>query len=196
MYVFIFLLLLVGAILSGINYPSLIKDPVNTLGFLGFWITLFGLIVAIFEIMRTGSVTRQMAHAAEVAHNRLKRQMEHHDVQACIEIINAALSDLNSKKAVSVIFISRIKQGYIALFSKQHTPERYRENLDILNSYEHVVQSRANRAQANPTYAAPQYPASGAGQNPYRLTIDTLKRMQDELLTHSASKNEYIGEPA
>lgn len=31
---------------------------------------------------------------------------------------------------------------------------------------------------------------------PYRLTIDTLKRMQNDLLMHTASKNEYLGDPA
>lgn len=197
-YIAILVLLTAGALFTAHKYPALHDTDVNTLGFLGFWLTLYGLIVAICEIVRNGSVAHQMARVAEASHNRLKRQMEHHEVQACIEIINSALSDLYNKKAVSVIFITRIKQGYISSFSKAGIPDRYRENLNILNSYEHLVQSRVLKTKTNPNYAGSQYPKPnpGAPDNPYRLTIDTLKRMQDDLLMHSASKNEYIGDPA
>jgi hypothetical protein len=136
-----------------------------------------------------------MARVAEASHNRLKRQIEYQEIQACLEIINSALSDLNGKKAVSVIFITRIKQGYISSFSKRGTPERYDENLKVLNSYEYVTQSRINKAKANPNYSASQYPGVQLNESdhPFKLTIETLKRMQDEILTYSASKNEYIG---
>lgn len=198
-WVYLFFLVALVAIALAVAHfhPVLHTGAVNTLGFIGFWLTLYGLIVAIFEIARTGSVTHQMAHVAEASHNRLKRQMQHHEIQACLEIINAAVNDLNSKKAVPVIFIARIKQGYISSFSTHGTPERYKENLDILNSYEHVIQSRPRKAQANPNYAASQSSEVGveATNSSYRMTIDTLKRMQDDLLTHSAAKHEYIGDP-
>ncbi|MBX8552302.1 hypothetical protein K5D68_22105 [Pseudomonas cichorii] len=195
-YLFIFLLLLVIAMCAGLKYPTLLENAVNTFGFLGFWITLFGLTVTIFEVLRTGSVASQMARVAEMSHNRLKRQIESHETQACLEIINSALSDLHNKKAVSVIFITRIKQGYISFFSKDRTPKRYGENLDILNSYEHIAQSRINRANANPKYPANQSQnvKLDVADHPYKLTIDTLKRMQDDILTHTALKNEYIGD--
>lgn len=195
MYLVILLLLAVGALLSGNGYPTLLENAVNTFGFLGFWITLYGLIVAIFEIARNGSVAAQMALAAEASHNSLKREIEYHDIHGCVEMINLALSDLDKKKAVSAVSITRIKQGYISTFSKAGKSESYDNNLEVLNSYEHITQSRASRAKANPNYDTGQYPSAKVGRadHPYKLTIDTLKRIQDEILTHLASRHEYIG---
>lgn len=196
MYLLILSLLVVGAFLSGNGYPTLLENAVNTFGFLGFWITLYGLIVAIFEIARTGSVANQMALAAEASHNSLKRQIEYHDIHGCVEMINLALNDLDKKKAVSVVSITRIKQGYISTFSKAGKSGSYDTNLKVLNSYEYVTQSRVNKAKANPNYATSQYPAAklGSADHPYKLTIDTLKKIQDEILTHLASRHEYIGD--
>jgi hypothetical protein len=195
MYLVILSLLVIGALLSGNGYPTLIENAVNTFGFLGFWITLYGLIVAIFEIARTGSVANQMALAAETSHNSLKRQIEYHDIHGCVEMINLALSDLEKKKAVSVVSITRIKQGYISTFSKSGKSESYDNNLKVLNSYEHITQSRANKGKANPKYATGQYPLlkGSSADHPYKLTIDTLKKIQDEILTHLASRHDYIG---
>lgn len=195
MYLIVLALLLVGAYMYSDKYPVLLENAVNAFGFLGFWITLYGLIVAIFEIVRTGSVARQMALAAEASHNSLKRQVEYHDIHGCVEMINVALSDLDKKKAVSVVSITRIKQGYISTFSQSGKSDLFEGNLQVLNSYEHVTQSRANRAKANPNYTTTQYPVikAGSADHPYKLTIDTLKRIQDEILTHLASRNEYIG---
>lgn len=196
MYLLILSLLVVGAFLSGNYYPTLLENAVNTLGFLGFWITLYGLIVAIFEIARNGSVANKMALAAEASHNSLKRQIEYHDIHGCVEMINLALSDLDKKKAVPVVSITRIKQGYISAFSKTGKSGSYDANLKVLNSYVHVTQSRANKEKANPNYATGQYPAAkvSIADHPYKLTIETLKTIQDEILTHLASRHEYIGD--
>lgn len=195
MYLVILLPLLVVAFVSSSNYPTLLENAVNAFGFIGFWITLYGLIVAILEIARTGSVTNKMALAAEASHNSLKRQIEYHDIHGCVEMINLALGDLDKKKAVQIIIITRIKQGYISAFSKVGMSDRYETNLKILNSYEHVAQSRSDKTKANPKYATSQYPNSklDSGEHPYKLTIETLKLIQDEILTHLASRNEYIG---
>ncbi|AHD17198.1 hypothetical protein C163_06800 [Pseudomonas sp. FGI182] len=169
----------------------------NTLGFLGFWITLYGLIVAILEIARTGSVTSQVARAAEASHNKLKQQIEHGETEACQELINLVLEDLIKKKAVSTIIITRIKQVYISRFSKGNAPERYHDNLEILDSYEHVAQSRGKKTGPNPMYDTSQYPKANvaASEHPHKFTIDALKRMQNDLLAHSVAKHDYVGEP-
>jgi len=195
-YLVILLLLLLGAFVIGNIYPSLLENPVNTLGFLGFWITLYGIVIAIFEIVRTGSIANQMAVVAKDSHNKLKRQIELQEIQDCIEMINSTLSDLQNRKAISIIFMTRIKKGYISIFSKKEIPEFYQTNLNILNSYEHVTQSRNDKVKANPKYIAIQgtQTLSDISTHPYKLTIETLKRMMDEILTHTASKNEYIGD--
>lgn len=196
-YIVILLLLALGAFIIGNNYPPLIENPVNTLGFLGFWITLYGIVIAIFEIVRTGSIANQMAVVAENSHNKLKRQIELQEIQDCIEMINLTLSDLQKRKAISVIFMTRIKKGYISIFAKHEIPEVYQKNLNILNSYEYVTQTRTDKTKANPKYAInqEQQAKSEGGDHPYKLTIETLKRMMDEILTHTATKNEYIGDP-
>ncbi len=193
MYLLILVVLLLGAFYSGYSYPVLLESAVNFFGFLGFWITLYGLIVAIFEIARTGSVATQMALAAEASHNSLRRQVEFHDVHGYIEMINVVLSDLDKKKAVTAVSMARIKQCYIAIFSKVEKSDNYEDNLKVLNSYEYVAQSR-NKAKANPNYDASQHPAvNTVNVHPYKLTIDALKQMQDEILAYLASKHEYTG---
>ena len=138
-----------------------------------------------------------MALVAEDSHNKLKRQIELQEIQECIEMINLTLSDLQKRKSISIVFITRIKKSYISIFSKKEIPELYQKNLNILNSYEYVTQSRNDKTKANPVYIVnkEQQVQSEVGDHPYRLTIETLKVMMDEILTHSASKNEYIGEP-
>ncbi|MBK4997315.1 hypothetical protein IAE39_005489 [Pseudomonas sp. S37] len=197
-YLIYLLALALLAILACSTYPDLTEGPVNTLGFLGFWITLYGLIIAILEIARTGSVSRQIARAAQAAHNTLKNQIEHGETEACQELINLALQDLTKKKAVSVIIIARIKQVYISRFSKGDAPDLYQDNLDMLDSYEHVAQSRGRRTGPNPMYDTSQYPSANAAasEHPHKLTIDALKRMQNDLLAHTVAKHDYVGEPA
>lgn len=193
MYLLILVVLLLGAFCSGYSYPALLENAVNFFGFLGFWITLYGLIVAIFEIARTGSVAAQMALAAEASHNSLRRQVEFHDVHGYIEMINVVLSDLDKKKAVTAVSMTRIKQCYISIFSKVEKSDNYEANLKVLNSYEYVAQSRG-KAKANPNYDASQHPAANtANVHPYKLTIDALKQMQDKILAYLASKHEYTG---
>ncbi|VVN10232.1 hypothetical protein PS664_03761 [Pseudomonas fluorescens] len=193
MYLLIFFVLLVGAICFGFSYPALLENAVNFFGFLGFWITLYGLIVAILEIVRTGSVATQMALAAEVSHNSLRRQVEFHDAQGYIEMINEVLTDLDKKKAVKAASMARIKQCYIAIFLKVERSNNYDDNLKVLNDYEYVAGSR-NKAKANPNYDASQHPAANtAAVHPYKLTIDALKQIQDEILEYLASKHEYTG---
>lgn len=196
-YLFIFLLLILLACIVGNFYPKLIEGPVNTLGFLGFWATSYGIVIAIFEIVRTGSIAAQMSCVAEDAHNRLKRKVEYGEMQACLEIINLALHDLQSKKAVPVILISRIKQVYISHFSKERLSKNYSDNLNLLNSYEHIATTRGSKkVQANPDYSVGDEVSEPSLNNdhPYKLTIDTLKRMHDEISTHFASKNYTLGD--
>lgn len=197
-HLIIFLVMFSIATYTKFSYPSLTDSPINTIGFIGFWLTFFGLLVAIIEVLRTGSITIKMAKVAEKSHKNLMQQIELQNIKECIEIINSALLNLNSNKAIPVIFLSRIKQGYMASFPKDSSPlpARYNENLNTLNTYQHTSPTR-RRNKANPYYSEDQpsatEPAKNEHEHPYQATIDTLKRMHDDLTEHSVNRNQYKG---
>ncbi|WP_152035002.1 hypothetical protein [Pseudomonas ovata] len=190
----IFLLLL--AVILNSNYPKLTEKDTDVMAFVGFWVTVYGLFVAIFEIARLGSVSDDMAKAAAKSYNGLKLQLELQEVNSCLEIINSSVAELRNNRAVPVIFISRIKHIYFAVFTNgKNTPE-HDNNILILNSYEHVAAVRKPKGNAQAAYKnAPQVGGQdGSREHPYKTTIDVLKRMHDDLSRYSASKNTYKSE--
>jgi hypothetical protein len=186
---------LIAAIVC-VKSPELTGKATDTMAFLGFWITAYGLIVAILEVIRLSSVSEELRKAAAIAHNALLLQFELQEVKSCIEIINSSVADLSNKKAVPAIFISRIKQVYFAVFvDDSYTPE-HKKNILILNSYFHISASRVGKTAPNPAYQASSATENplNSFEHPYQKTIDTLKRIHDDLSQYSISKTTYKSE--
>jgi hypothetical protein len=191
-------LLVVVALAYIINLisPNLTDKATDTMAFIGFWVTVYGLLVAIFEIARLGSVSDEMLKTATSAYNGLKLQLELQEVASCLEIINSSVSELKSNKAVPIIFISRIKRVYFSVFPEGQATKEHERNILLLNSYEHVSAVRKLKSSDNTLYQnTSQIDGSHkAREHPYQTTIDTLKRMHDDLSKYSASKNAYKSE--
>ena len=177
-------------------WPNLVEKQTDKLAFLGFWITLYGLIVAIVEVARLGALSDELIKSANSAYNALKLQTELQEVKSCLEIINTSVSELKNNKAIPIIFMSRIKQVYLSVFSETSASSEHDRNILLLNSYEHITASRRPKVNSawryHPSLHSVIQPATQ--EHPYKITIDTLNRMHDELSRYSASKNGYRSE--
>lgn len=189
---FTLLVVVVLALVLDRIYPKLTEGATNALAFMGFWVTVYGLLVAIFEIVRLGSISKDLLKAATSSHNGLKLQLELQEVKSCLEIINTSVVELKSNRAVPIIFISRIKQVYFSVFPEGKSTEEHEKNVLILNSYEHVTSVRKRKGGDGAAYSADA--KLGEVLNPYQKTIDVLKRMHDDLSKYCASKNGYKSE--
>ncbi|WP_282410058.1 hypothetical protein [Pseudomonas sp. PS02303] len=192
-HLFALIIVIALAVTTRSIWPNLTEKPTDILAFVGFWVTLYGLSVAIFEIARIGSVSDSTLRAANNSYNGLKLQMELQEVKSCQEIINSSVSELRNKKAIPVIFLSRIKHVYLSVFPGEESTEDHKQNILRLNSYEYVTTPRKSKTQAPTQIINPQYPLEklGAKEHPYQMTIDTLNRMHDDLSRYSALKNDY-----
>lgn len=196
----VFLIILILSLVVGIIWPDLREKSTDIMAFLGFWVTVFGLCIAIAEIIRLGYTSRGIIKAANGAFNDLKLQMELQDVRSCLEIINISITDLKGNREVPTVLISRIKQVYIAVFSNEiNTQDSIQHhNILMINSYVHVSavkrQTKAalyNDALAQQSAKTTNDTKKETGENKHKETLDALNKMHDELSMYSASKQLY-----
>lgn len=86
-YVIICVLITLGL---AISYSSIIGDVnrYNTYSYIGTALTIIGLIVAIFEVVHSLIVTREIRTQAEVRLNNFKRNQGIAQINECIDTIN------------------------------------------------------------------------------------------------------------
>ncbi|MDN3220034.1 hypothetical protein [Pseudomonas nunensis] len=201
-HIFVFLIILILSIVVGIVWPDLRAKSTDIMAFLGFWVTVFGLCVAIVEIVRLGYTSKGIIKAADGAFNDLKLQMELQDVRSCLEIINISISDLKGNKQIPTVLISRIKQVYIAVFAGEMNTQgsAQHHNILIINSYVHV--SAVKRQTRAPQYSLNENAGQQStkktndtkdegSEHKHKATLDALNKMHDELSMYAASKQLY-----
>lgn len=185
-----------GAALSiAWQWPLLADQPKDMLAYIGFWITTYGLIVAVIEIIRLESVSSASLKAATTSHNSLKLQLELQELTSCLEIINSSVSELTNQKAVPAIFISRIKKLYISIFPSKSNDCPHNKNILILNSYQHIKQTRKSKPNIYGKHESTEDTTLNNSEHPYKKTIEALNIMHDDLTRYAASKSQYIPEP-
>lgn len=182
------------ALLIAWQWPQLANKPKDMLAFIGFWVTTYGLTVAIIEIIRLESVSSANLKAATTSHNSLKLQIELQELTSCLEIINSSVSELTNQKAVPAIFISRIKKIYISIFPSKSEDCPHHKNILILNSYQHVRQTRKSKTNNYENYELTENTPLKNNEHPYKRTIEALNIMHDDLARYAASKSQYMPE--
>ena len=204
-HIVVFLLILILSLIVGFIWPDLHSKPSDLMSFLGFWITVFGLLVAIVEIIRLGYTSKGIIRAADAAFNDLKLQMELQEVRSCLEIINISISDLNANKQIPLVLISRIKQVYISVFPTEikTSGTTQHHSMLIVNSYAHVNSSKRSPKASQYLKTTPpeihddhepkKKPVDNNAPNEHKhkATLDALNTIHDELSMYAASKQSY-----
>ena len=112
--------ILVLGIWMGRAYPNLVKDEVTTFSYFVGWGTIYGLIVALAEILRLNGVSREVARAVSESTKSAVNEYDRENLAECRSLITAALENLQQESAVAYSTLNRISYLYSSYFSEDY----------------------------------------------------------------------------
>jgi hypothetical protein len=136
-------------------WSSLLDGAVQAFGTIGLFITAYGVLFSIIEVLRTQSATVEAAKAARRAAARARTPYDMRDVSECMTAIETTLYAVQHGGAPRSQPLSRIIRLYTAVFEDRYandkSPERVR--IGIVHSYVPVKMLKKTDALLEKTLA-------------------------------------------
>ena len=144
-------LIVASGLLAVFLWPDLIKDDVNTFGTVGFFLTAYGVIFAIVEVIRAGAAADAAAKAAKVAAQRVEALYNIRNSAECQILIESALERLHEDGTMSASSLGRIVRLYAAEFSTSFEQDTsvHRLRMEMVNSFAFSQSQPAVRKLSN-----------------------------------------------
>lgn len=120
-----------------LKWPALISSPIQTFGTGGFFLTAFGLLFSIVEVMRTQSAALAAKEAARRAGDLARTPYNMRDVSECMTVIESVTHALNHGGSPRQQPLSRIIKLYTAVFQSAYADDSspQRRRLGIIQTY-------------------------------------------------------------
>jgi len=118
-------------------WPDLVSDPIKTFGTGGFFLTAFGLLFSIVEVMRTQSAALAAKEAARRAGDLARTPYNMRDVSECMTVIESVTHALNHGGSPRQQPLSRIIKLYTAVFQRTYADDTspQRISLGVVQTY-------------------------------------------------------------
>lgn len=136
-WVWIGLLVAVGAIILGWRVPGLIDDEKSVFAFVAGFTSVYGLALAIFEAYRARSAAEQALEEAKSVSARLTSMYSLRDAAECQTCIENAVRIADEEGPIPLAILARISKLYASEFSGDATTEGSVEHghLVMIESY-------------------------------------------------------------
>lgn len=130
------LTILLCVISSGI-WPDLFKDKPTSFSTVGFFITIYGVVFTIIEVLRAKAMAEVAAETAVRTAKRVETLYDVRNLAECQTLIENALDQLHEERTLSSSALSRIVKLYAAEFSTTYaqTTSRHRQHIGMVNSF-------------------------------------------------------------
>jgi hypothetical protein len=173
---FLFVLVL-GCVLCA-YWPTMLKDSPTALSTIGTFVTIWGVMVAIAELIRLESAADASRQAAQRVFNEISRIDKVSQITQCEHLIKAANDCVDEKRHIPIAVIGQIITLYSGLFSAElsNNTSVHRFNRSMLVAY-----TIPGAASQNNMYKPPKR-TTGA--------LLSILGQLSELKTHSTSFEE------
>lgn len=117
--------------------PDLWQDDLAKLGSVGFFVTLYGLLFTIVEVLRLNSLTQATSAVADKVYNVITNLSSIKEITECQAKIESALTSLDEGAFIPSTTMLSIVKTYSAIFYLEMKDDQsvYRKNSGLLESY-------------------------------------------------------------
>ncbi len=129
-------------------WPSLMDGAGQAFGTVGLFLTAYGVLFSVIEVLRTQSATLAAGRAAERGATLARSPFDMRDVSECATTIEAALYALQHDGSPQSQPLSRIIRLYTAIFQERYDDDKSIERLRIGILQSHVAVKQRNRKDA------------------------------------------------
>jgi hypothetical protein len=145
---------------------SLVKDPETTLGTLGTFATIYGVIFAIIEVMRVKAAAILVKEESERVLSTVTSLVKAREIIECQALVTAALSSVDDGRAIPNELLSRILKLYSQVFHSEVAIDTspHRKNRSVIESYVHSASASTGRSAASKTQIALRSVSSQLGE--------------------------------
>jgi hypothetical protein len=119
------------------SWPGLVKDAPTAFGTIGFFVTLYGVVFAIIEVLRLKAAAELAMKAAKKAARRIEALYDARNSAECQTLIENVLNRLDEDGTLSASSLGRIVKLYAAEFSTTYELETspHRTRVATVNSF-------------------------------------------------------------
>lgn len=147
-----FILLLIVVVCGFIflhSYPCLFKDAPTTFGTVSAFLTAYGVLFAVIELLRVKNAVKQAEDEAKRVFNAVIKLETAREIIECQAKIEIALNYLNEEKLIPAYIRRGILQLYSQIFHEQFENEQcsHRDYRAIVESYD--VEKRELNSNSN-----------------------------------------------
>ncbi|MBB6503721.1 hypothetical protein F4693_000676 [Sphingomonas endophytica] len=120
-----------------LGWPELVGNPIQAFGTGGFFLTAFGLLFSIVEVMRAQSAALAAKEAARRAGNLARTPYNMRDVSECMTVIESVTHALNHGGSPRQQPLSRVIKLYTAVFQSAYADDGslQRIRLGVVQTY-------------------------------------------------------------
>jgi hypothetical protein len=117
--------------------PTYVTGPINTLGTIGFFSTLYGVLFAIVELLRAKTASTLATNEAKRVFSVVTSIITAREIAECQGVINMAASAIDEGKTIPSATLCQIIKIYSQVYHAELTnPEsEHRKNNSTLQSY-------------------------------------------------------------
>lgn len=143
MPIFITLFISSIAILLCYFFPILLQGPITAFSTVTGFLTIYGVVYAIYETYRARTASQMANDAASEAKIQILKLLNVKDISECQILIRTMLGDLERNQTISLTSISRITELYVVEFNEYYNIEDsiHRKNLALLKSFDFFGQN-------------------------------------------------------
>jgi hypothetical protein len=131
------LVIIVIGLIVVLSEPILVKDIPTTFGTLGFFITAYGVIFAIVELLRVQNATTLANLEAKKVFSTLNNLITAREIMDCQHAVRMAIASLDENKPIATVLIVDIIKFYSQVFHAEVILDdsSQRKNRSIIQSY-------------------------------------------------------------
>lgn len=130
--------MLVAFLATALTWPPLVAGAVQSFGTVGLFLTAYGVLFSVIEVLRTQSLTLEVGRAADRAARTARGPYDMRDVSECATTIESTLHALQHDGTPRSQPLSRIVRLYTAIFQERYCDDQSSERIRI-----GIVQSHA-----------------------------------------------------
>lgn len=132
-------------LVSVLTWRDLLKDAVQSFGTVGLFLTAYGVLFSVVEVLRTQSATLAAGEAAERAANLARSPYDMRDVAECATTIETSIYAMQHGGVPRSQPLSRIIRLYTAIFDDRYDDDRSVERMRIGVVQSHVAVSQRSK---------------------------------------------------
>lgn len=142
-----FIVTLLLCILTIRHYPTLNESRLIEFSIVSGYLTLYGVMVAIIEVIKTKSAAEEANKRAAAVFKKMDDLYGLRDITTCLSAIEMAIDSVNRGEHISASSLMTISKVYCSVFHEEIANENseHRKNNSLLNSFSHAAESSSIR---------------------------------------------------